>query len=367
MVILFGMLHMLVATLAVIAVAIALAAIAPRPAREEDEEKDVFGFDALPRTPEADLPALRRYTARDGEQLAWRFYDSAAEQILVFIHGSSAHGRSYHHLAAAIAAAGAAKVVLPNLRGHYLSGRRRGDIDYVGQLEDDIADLIAELRNQHFDGPVVLGGHSSGGGFVIRFAGGAYAKLASRFLMLSPVIPTSSTLRGRSAGGWAQVSLARIIGLSILNGFGMRGFNALPVIEFNKPVRFRDGSETLAYSHRLSISYQPRTRYAADVRKLADKGAVLIGEHDEAVDAQRLRALFERDSPTTTFTVLPDTNHFEIFTRAAVHERLAQWLMQPPAHGTRLTPAPSRAGSAHGATADLRDTSPASPHTSRRS
>ena len=367
MVILFGMLHLVVAALAVIAVAIALAAIAPRPARDddEDEERDVFGFDALPRTPEADLPALRRYTARDGERLAWRLYDSAADQILVFIHGSSAHGRSYHHLAAAIAAAGAAKVVLPNLRGHYLSGRRRGDVDYVGQLEDDIADLIAELRGQHFDGPVVLGGHSSGAGLVIRFAGGAHAKLASRFLMLSPVIPTSTTLRGRSAGGWAQVSLARIIGLSILNGFGIRGFNALPVIEFNKPVRFRDGSETLAYSHRLCVSYQPRTRYAADVQKLADRGAVLIGEHDEAVDAQRLRALFERESPASAFTVLPDTNHFEIFTRAAVHARLAQWLMQPPAHSTRLTPAPPRAGSAHGATADLRDIPPASPHTSR--
>lgn len=331
MVILLGMMHVLVAVLVLAAVAIAMAASAPRTRCSEDT--DVFGFDALRSPPnaasDADLPALRRYQARDGEQLAWRLYDSTASQILVFVHGSSAHGRSYHQLAAAIAASGAAKVALPNLRGHYLSGRRRGDVEYVGQLEDDIADLIAELRRQHFDGPIVLGGHSSGGGFVIRFAGGAYARLASRFLLLSPVIPTSATLKGRSAGGWAHVNLRRIIGLAILNALGMRGFNALPVIEFNKPVRFRDGTETLAYSWRLCTSYQPRTRYAADVQKLAARAMVLIGEQDEAVDARRLRELFDQASPASTFTILPDTNHFAIFTSPAVHEKLAQWLMLP--------------------------------------
>jgi hypothetical protein len=33
-------------------------------------------------------------------------------------------------------------VVLPNMRGHFFSGRRRGDIEYIGQYEDDIVDLI---------------------------------------------------------------------------------------------------------------------------------------------------------------------------------------------------------------------------------
>src|ERR1700748_1856868 len=84
------------------------------------EPKDVFDFTSLaaPRT-EIDLPSLRRFTARDGEQLAYRYYDSAADRILIFIHGSSYHGAGYHALASAVSLAGAAKVVLPNLRGHY--------------------------------------------------------------------------------------------------------------------------------------------------------------------------------------------------------------------------------------------------------
>lgn len=309
----------------IICMAVALVAAAPPPA---PAEKDVFGLTSLQATPESALPPLLRYCADDGEQLAWRFYDSCADQVLIFIHGSSYHGRSYHELARAVSAAGAAKVVLPNLRGHYQSGRHRGDVEYIGQLEDDIAALIAELRRNGFNGPIILGGHSSGGGFVIRFAGGPHARLVSRFVLSSPVIPTSATLREGSASGWALPHIRRIIGLVILNAFGIRGFNALPVIDFNKPARFRDGTETLSYSFRLNTSYHPRSRYVSDVRKLADKAMVFIGEHDEAVDAQRLQALFARESPASLFKILADTNHFGIFTSASAQQTLIEWLMQ---------------------------------------
>jgi hypothetical protein len=113
------------------------------------EPKDVFGF-ATPRQSQTAIepPKLQRYPARDGEQLAYRFYDSTAQRILIFIHGSSYHGGGYHALASAISLGGIAKVILPNLRGHYQSGRRRGDVDYIGQLEDDLDDLIKFLRSR---------------------------------------------------------------------------------------------------------------------------------------------------------------------------------------------------------------------------
>ena len=325
MAILLGIGISLAVAVSIVGIAVAMVATSPRPA---PAEKDVFGFASLDTAADTDLPPLLRYPARDGEQLAWRFYDSTAARILIFIHGSSYHGRSYHALASAVSAAGAAKVVLPNLRGHFQSGRHRGDVEYIGQLEDDIADLIAELRRKGHHGPVILGGHSSGGGFVIRFAGGPHAPLVSRFLLSSPVIPTSTTLRDGSVGGWAQPHMRRLIALIILNQFGIRGFNALPVIDFNKPVRFWDGTETLSYSYRLNASYHPRNRYVSDLRRLADKAKVFIGEHDEAVNAQRLRELFVRESPASQFQIVPDTNHFGIFTSPAVHTMLIEWLAQ---------------------------------------
>ena len=129
---------------ALVLVGLGLIATAP-PAREAP--RDVFGFHALEsvrsRLP---LPALKRFKARDGALLAYRLYPSASNQLLVFAHGSSYHGAAYHGLAAGLSERGVATVALPNLRGHYQSGLRRGDVDYLGQLEDDLQDLIYVLR-----------------------------------------------------------------------------------------------------------------------------------------------------------------------------------------------------------------------------
>ena len=98
-----------------------------------------------------------------------------------------------------------------------------------------MADLIRHLREQRLNGPITLGGHSSGGGFAIRFAGGGQAAPISSYLLLAPAIPTSPAMRQGTAGGWASLNFRRLYGLLALNAIGIHGFNGLPVIEFNKP------------------------------------------------------------------------------------------------------------------------------------
>lgn len=296
-----------------------------------ENPRDVFGFASVkaPATG-TDIPGLRRYPARDGEELAYRIYEFSGERILIFIHGSSYHGAGYYSLAAFISASGVAKVVLPNLRGHYQSGRRRGDVDYVGQLEDDLVDLVAFLRHEGLQGPITLGGHSSGGGLVIRFAGGSHDGMVSNFLMLSPIIPTSSAVRDGSAGGWASLNARRLYGLLMLNAAGIHKFNGLPIVEFNKPVAFWDGTETLSYSYRLNASYHPRYRYADDIRTLDDKAFVLVGAEDEAVDPDALRALFASSAPRSRVAILPHINHFGIFTDATALQTITDWLRSLP-------------------------------------
>ena len=293
--------------------------------------RDVFGFESIKAsTPVTDVPLLRRYPARDGEELAYRLYESTSDRVLIFIHGSSYHGGGYHALAAAISQSGAAKVVLPNLRGHFQSGRRRGDVDYVGQLEDDLVDLIAFLRREGLRGAITLGGHSSGGGLVIRFAGGAHDGAVSSFLMLSPIIPTSPAVRAGTAGGWANLHMRRLYGLLALNAIGIRGFNALPIVEFNKPPKYWDGTETLAYSYRLNTSYHPRYRYGNDIRAMGDKALVLVGAEDEAVDPEALRAVFAESAPRAQVMVLPRVNHFGVFSDAAALNAMTDWLRALP-------------------------------------
>jgi non-heme chloroperoxidase len=114
----------------------------------------------------SDLPAVRTYPARDGAELGYRVYEGGSAQVVVLIHGSADDGSGMHPLAKALRDAGAS-VCVPGLRGHHNSGRS-GDIDYIGQLEDDLADFVAVLRPLHPNASFTLIGFSSGGGFVLR-------------------------------------------------------------------------------------------------------------------------------------------------------------------------------------------------------
>jgi alpha-beta hydrolase superfamily lysophospholipase len=323
------------AGLVVIGLVTALVLIAT-PEPPISEPKDVFNFTSLRKAPtEIDPPSLRRYPARDGEQLVYRIYESASDRILIFIHGSSYHGGGYHALASAISLGGTAKVVLPNLRGHYQSGRRRGDVDYVGQLEDDLDDLIMFLRtSERRHGPITLGGHSSGGGLAIRFAGGVHAADVSSYLLLAPIIPLSKAVKGGDAGGWASLHWKRLYGLLALNAVGIHGFNGLPIVAFNKPAKYWDGTETLTYSYRLNASYHPRTNYHADIHALPERTLVFVGANDEAIDADALRSLFAADAPQAQLKILPDTSHFGIFSDPAALAVANDWLKGlPDTHG----------------------------------
>jgi non-heme chloroperoxidase len=299
------------------------------PPPKRGKSRDVFGFAALKALAAAtDLPPLERYAARDGEELAYRLHDSTSERVLIFLHGSSYHGGGYHALASAISRAGAAKVVLPNLRGHYQSGQRRGDVDYIGQLEVDIVDLIEALARKGIAGSITLGGHSSGGGLALRFAGGSHGVLASRYLALAPVIPASPALR-KDSGGWASFHKLRFYGLLILNLFQIKEFNALPIIEFNKPVEFRDGTETLSYSHRLNASFLPRYRYAADIKALDGKSLIMVGANDQAIDAEALRDIVAANAPNARFQVLPGVDHLGVFIDPVAIDAMIAWLQAP--------------------------------------
>jgi non-heme chloroperoxidase len=317
--------------LGVVAVVVALVAVA-LPFPQMPPEADVFGFAAEKGTSTTALPPLQQFRARDGDALAYRVYGSTSERILIFIHGSSYHGGGYDDLARHVSASGAAMVVLPNLRGHYLSGRRRGDVEYIGQYEDDIVDLIRELRKQGHKGPIILGGHSSGAGLVLRFAGGTgpQAEAIAGYLALAPIIPRTAAVRGGNAGGWNVIDLPRILGLVALNAVGVHGFDGLPIIAFNKPASAWNGTETLAYSWRLNSSYHPRNDYASDVRAMPANALILVGEKDEAVDGAALLGLLRDAGYRGAADILANTTHFGIFHDTEALQRVTDYIASIP-------------------------------------
>src|SRR5215468_1548627 len=189
--------------------------------------------DAVLKRDRTDLPKPAFFPVRDQTTLAYRVYPAAAgpaRGAAVLIHGSVGSGADMHEIAKALTMAGL-DAYAPDLRGHGASGTR-GDIDYIGQLEDDLADLLDELDRRGAPVRRVLIGHSSGGGFALRVAA---LPLSSRFVgtvLLSPYLGHDAPTASPRERGWANVGMPRLIGLAILNRLGVRALNGLPVMAF---------------------------------------------------------------------------------------------------------------------------------------
>src|SRR5580700_5917341 len=180
-----------------------------------------------------ELPPLSRYTARDGTQLGYRAYPGGGEQVAVLIHGSGTESSVMNALAKTLRAAGTT-VYAPDLRGHGSSGRR-GDIDYIGQLDDDLVDFVAAIRPAHAKAGMTLIGFSGGGAFTIRIAGGPHGDLFNRYIVIDPAIVYPSARARPNAGGWAMPYIPRIVGLIVLNKIGIHWFDGVDAIVFAIP------------------------------------------------------------------------------------------------------------------------------------
>ncbi|MEP0156421.1 MAG: alpha/beta fold hydrolase [Pseudophaeobacter sp.] len=246
---------------------------------------------------------------RDGYGLQVRSYSNGDGPLVVLVHGSGWNGLQFSHLAPQLAGT----VLVPDLRGHGAQPGRRGDVNYIGQMEEDLADLITTRVGP--DQKVVLIGHSSGGGLVVRFAGGAQGDLLDGAVLLAPFLHHSAPTMRANSGGWAQPLLRRIIGLSMLNAVGITAWNHLPVIQFNMPAEVLQGPlghlATTTYSYRLNQSYAPRSDYLSDIKSLPEF-LLLAGAQDEAFVAEAYRPLMEAETDKGAYQILEDTGHLDL-------------------------------------------------------
>jgi len=252
-----------------------------------------------------DVPAPRQFTARDGASLQYYAYPAEPDKVAVLVHGSAGPGTSMHLLAEALRAAGVTTYVL-DIRGHGGSGRR-GDIDYIGQIDDDLADFVAQLGPVRSGEIRTLVGFSAGAGFTIRFAGGPYGLLFDRYVFLSPILPASPTWRP-SAGGWINISIPRVVTIAWLNHVGIHRFDGFPVISYAvSPDRSRE--TTASYSYRLMMNFGAGPQYETYLKNIRRPAAVLVGAADEQVVADQFAPLLQRLGASIPVTIVPNMKH----------------------------------------------------------
>ncbi|WP_375413965.1 alpha/beta hydrolase [uncultured Bradyrhizobium sp.] len=228
------------------------------------------------------LPAVDRFQARDGTVLAYRHYPARTAPvgcIAILVHGSSGSSRSaIQALSQALAARGVGNYAV-DVRGHGESGTR-GDIGYFGQLEDDMADFVAEVRKVHPAEPLTLVGHSSGGGFALRVAASPIQSLFARTVLLAPYLGYGAPSNRPDAGGWASADIPRLLALRVLRDLGIDWAESLPTVAFAvapNSARILNAN----YSNRLLRNFAASRDFRQDLDAARGPIAIFAGSADE--------------------------------------------------------------------------------------
>ena len=182
----------------------------------------------------------------------------------------------------------------------FRSGTVVGDSAYKGQLDDDLVDFA---RAVGLDKPGIhrtLIGFSSGGGFVLRTAGGPNAALFDAYLPISPYVAYDSPTSRPAAGGWASVALPRFVALSVLDGLGLPWFQNLAVVRFATDAK-PSVSRTPAYSWRLQTGMHPPRTWRQEIAGISRPIIVAVGSNDELFRGDQF-AVGNSSSPTDGVT-----------------------------------------------------------------
>jgi alpha-beta hydrolase superfamily lysophospholipase len=294
-------------------VALILAAMIATPLERPPEMKSVS--DSSKGIDWSTLPPLERFQARDGTWIGFRHYAAnglATGRGAIFIHGSSgSSGTVNHALTHAIAARGVETWAL-DIRGHGGSGTR-GDIGYVGQLEDDLVDFVAQIRKTAPELPLTLIGHSAGAGFSLRVAATPIMQdMFVRTVLLAPYLGYDAPTNKPHAGGWANVDLPRFFALATLRKIGIDCCSQLPVLALAVPA---SSAKYLVatYSDRLTRNFATRG-YRLDLPAATRPVTIFGGAEDEMMISDKYAETVQAVKPSVDVKIIDGINHMGIVT-----------------------------------------------------
>ncbi|MFZ0945506.1 MAG: alpha/beta fold hydrolase [Syntrophobacteraceae bacterium] len=256
------------------------------------------------------LPPLEFYQARDAQKLAYRLYEGRPGRgVVIAVHGSTGSSIAMHAIAAALQARGHTVYAI-DLRGHGESGKL-GDVSYIDQPLDDLADLLDKIDGVQPPEKKILLGHSSGGTFALKVAADRLSRKFDGFVALSPPLGASKSTNKPNAGGWANAAVPRIIALSILNRFGVHILDHLPVVAFATEAN-PQGNRATVYSHALLTSLSLPRHWEPAVAKIDKPTVVMIGETDEIFNAAAYGPEIAAVNPRIRVVVVPQTGHMDM-------------------------------------------------------
>jgi pimeloyl-ACP methyl ester carboxylesterase len=287
--------------------------------------------------PQKRPPPLERFRARDGALLAFRTCRVTPEHPVasrpaaaveaVLIHGSSGSSEGMMGLCFALASSGVEAYAL-DIRGQGASGRS-GDVDYIGQQEDDVEDFLRSRRNKDISERLVLVGFSSGGGFALRLAGDPQGRAFRRVVLLAPYLGPNAPTTRPDSGGWAKVNTARLDALRVLHWLGIRAFDGLTTVGFAVPPQAARYL-TPTWSYRMMVSFGPSDDFRNDVRRVRVPVTVIDGDRDEIMFPDAYAPTLHAINPNIEVRILPGLGHMDLITDPAAIALTVEQVQQAP-------------------------------------
>ncbi|MCW9016504.1 MAG: alpha/beta hydrolase, partial [Kangiellaceae bacterium] len=219
-----------------------------------------------------------------------------------------------------------------------------GDTDYIGQLEDDLADLVSKLtKKQGYE--LVVGGHSAGSLIALRYINKYSCGQLSGYFTIAPPLTQSHETRKYDLDGnnWQfllryfrnkpyyrdmplqsqkflpRLSIFKYIVAGWLPWLRHKTVMTFPTIG-NSDINKRGG-----YSFNLLSSYGI-ANYPDAFSEITVPCSFVIGEHDDVISPDILECIFNWYlSPyiSKKFKLVPKANHISVITSASL--AIAEW------------------------------------------
>jgi pimeloyl-ACP methyl ester carboxylesterase len=252
----------------------------------------------------------RFFTVRDNKRIfAYRFA-TQSDNTIILIHGVGNSAYMYNKTAGLLQEATQAEVYAIDLRGHGQSEGNRGDVDYINQYVDDLADIVGTIRKEKPIGKIIIAGHSMGGGVALRYAMEKQYVQPDGFLLFAPLLghnspafPQAQASENLTEEPFMKIHFERIIGLTMLNEIDQHEYDNLPVLFFN----LHETVPLRKYSYRANKSMTPDD-YIAGLKAVNKPMLVLMGSEDEAFSSAATKEAILKNSKGE-FQIIDKASH----------------------------------------------------------
>lgn len=269
------------------------------------------------------LPTEGKIKAQDSKDLSYVAYvPQEPHSCLLFYHGGGANGQAgYLVMAEQLCSQFNIATFLFDIRGHGKSAGLRGDAPSPSQVWEDVSMAIDFIRSRFKELPLFLGGHSSGAGLVVNYAGYPKAKAVEAYVLVAPELGHRAPLTKReNRQAFAKVHLPTILSHYISLGY---------LFQHNTAVEFSYDKKAIAehalvtqYTVNMCLSVTP-TDPSKFFLTQNEPIYIFASEADHLLDPNGMRlylASYIAQKPNIKLEILPKGGHLMIL--ANVHEKI---------------------------------------------